>query len=383
MPNSSIAQTPPMGWNSWNMFGTNINESLIKEITEAMIAAGMYGVGYEYVVIDDYWHGGRDAQGNLYPDPVKFPSGMRALSDFIHSKGMKFGIYSDAGTSTCGGCPGSMGYEQQDASTFADWGVDYLKYDYCYAPSDRGSAFKLYSNMGRALSSTGRPFVYSICEWGCRRPWLWGSEAGGHLWRTTGDIIDSWSDSQDFPNFHGIETIGFLLQQGLEAYAGPCKWNDPDMLVIGLYGEGQIPGEGCTDIEYRTQMSLWCILAAPLMVACDIRSMNETTLETLTNPEVIAIDQDSLGRQGFRVYQRNQLEIWMKPLAFGDLAVGLFNRREERHEVSAFWSDLGIRGYFRVRDLWRRSDLGVFKGEVSSDVEPHGSVLLRFYPADE
>jgi alpha-galactosidase len=382
MPNKSVAQTPPMGWNSWNMFGTNISDSLLREITEAMVASEMHAVGYEYIVIDDYWHGERDANGNLYPDPNKFPDGMQALSDFVHSKGLKFGLYSDAGTHTCGGCPGSMGYEQQDAKTFAEWGVDYLKYDYCYAPSDRGSAFKLYSKMGRALAGTGRQFVYSICEWGCRRPWLWGSEAGGHLWRTTGDIIDSWFDHPVFPNFYGIETIGFTLQQGLEAYAGPGKWNDPDMLVIGLYGEGQIPGDGCNDIEYRTQMGLWCMLAAPLMVACDLRSMNETTLETLTNPEVIAIDQDPLGRQGYRVFQRNQLEVWVKPLSFGDLAVGLFNRRGEKHEITAHWSDLDISGSFRVRDLWRRQDLGDFKGEIASEVEPHGSVMLRLTPID-
>ena len=379
MMSDSLAPTPPMGWSSWNGFGSNIHEELIKGIADAMLTSGMKDAGYTYVNIDDHWHGGRGEDGKLFPDPQKFPSGMKALGDYIHSKGLKFGIYSDAGPKTCGGQPASRDHEEIDAQTFAAWGVDYLKYDYCHAPEDRASAERLYKTMGDALKATGRPIVFSICEWGQRRPWLWGRQAGGRLWRTTGDIGDSWSDSPCRWGFvlPGIDRIGFDFQRGLEQYAGPDGWNDPDMMIVGLKCKGFIPGGGCTDEEYRTHFSLWCLLAAPLMASCDLRSMDAVTREILTNTEVIALNQDPLGKQAGWV---GAGEVWAKPLANGDLGVGLFNRSNDRTWVNAHWSNLGITGSYQVRDLWQHADLGLFDDKFSAEIAPHACVILRLSP---
>lgn len=368
-----------MGWSSWNGFGPHINEDLIKGIADAMVSSGMKDAGYTYVNIDDFWHGGRGEDGRLFPDPQRFPSGLKALADYVHARGLKFGIYSDAGPKTCGGRPASQGYEEIDAQTFAEWGVDYLKYDYCYAPEDRASAERLYRKMSDALKATGRPIVFSICEWGQRRPWLWGRQVGGHLWRTTGDIADSWGDWPSRTGFVllGIDRIGFDLQRGLEAYAGPNGWNDPDMLVVGLRGRGFIPGPGCTDVEYRTHFSLWCLLAAPLIASCDLRHMDSATREILTNREVIALNQDPLGKQGYWV---GPAEVWVKPLSGGALGVGLFNRGNERATVTAHWSNLEISGRYHVRDLWQHADLGVFEEKFSAEVAPHDCVILRLTP---
>jgi alpha-galactosidase len=362
------------------MYGGDIHEKLIMEMADAMVSTGMKDAGYQYVVIDDHWHGGRDKNGLLYPDAQKFPSGIKALADYVHSKGLKFGIYSDAGTKTCGGEPGSFRHEENDARTFASWGVDFLKYDYCNAPDNQRVAIRRYTKMADALRAAGRPIVFSVCEWGPRQPWLWARQAGGHLWRTTFDIIDCWDCSRVHSNAGNSVLTILDLQEGKEQYAGPGGWNDPDMLIVGLCGKGMLKGGGCTDAEYRAHMSLWCLLAAPLMTACDLRSMSDFTLQTLTNREVLAVNQDPLGKQGFRVWRREGLEVWKKPLSGGSLAVGLFNRSENTASIEAKWADLEISCACSVRDLWEKKDLGVFETGFSAEVPSRSLTLLRVNP---
>ena len=373
-----------MGWMSWNLFGRDISDRLIREIADAMEANGMQAAGYEYVCIDDHWHGGRDRNNRLYPDPKKFPNGIQPLAGYVHSKGLKLGIYSDAGTMTCGREPGSFGFEDIDARTFADWEVDYLKYDYCFAPEDEETAIRRYTAMGRALAKTGRPIVYSICEWGPRKPWLWGARAGGNLWRTTWDVRDVWEAGCYEAGITGIVEI-LDRQAGLEEYAGPSHWNDPDMLVVGLYGKGGATTRKgkpcCNDTEYRSQMSLWCLLAAPLLATCDVRSMNAATREILMNPEVIAVNQDPLGKQASRVTKDGDIEFWKKPLSRGRYALGILNRSNETRGVTAEWAGLGLRAKHRVRDLWAKQDLGVRQTAVHVEVPPHATALFRLDPA--
>lgn len=369
-----LAPTPPMGWNSWNTFGADIHEELIRQVADVFVEAGLKEAGYTYVVIDDLWEADeRDDKGRLVPDPRKFPSGMKALADYVHSKGLKFGIYSCAGTHTCAGKPASYGYEEIDAQTFAEWGVDYLKYDYCYKPAGVDGP-SLYRRMGQALRATGRPIVFSLCEWGTNEPWKWGASVGGHLWRTTGDINDSWES---------IEQIGFS-QNGLEAYAGPDHWNDPDMLVVGMYGKGNVARGGCTDNEYRVHFALWCLLAAPLMIGCDVRNMNAFTHQLLTNKGLIAINQDPLGRQGFRVgVHWDNYETWMKPLSDGAVAVGLFNRDPEHTGlINVSWEALGIhdRRPCLVKDVITGEEYGVFTRSFSARVPPHDVVVVKIAP---
>lgn len=370
-----------MGWNSWNGFGKRIDAATVEVIASAMVSTGMKDAGYQYVVIDDYWHGGRDLKGNLYPDKYRFPEGIKPLADLVHAKGLKLGIYSDAGDRTCGQQPGSGGHEEQDARTFAAWGIDYVKYDYCNAPDDEQTAIQLYTRFGQALVAAGRPMVYSICEWGAHHPWEWAAKAGGHLWRTGPDIADSWTKPADPPYFRGVETIGFEQQAGLEEYAGPGHWNDPDMLVVGLKGHSNIAGDGMSDEEYRTHFSLWCLMAAPLMAACDLASMDRATLSILTNREVIALNQDPLGQQGKRAAHNGAAEVWVKPLQNGDLGVGLFNRGPQPATVRASWQDLSISGSYKVRDLWKHQDLGVNGAQVSAEVASHGCAILRLSKA--
>jgi len=344
-----------MGWNSWNHFECKVSDAIIRAQADAMISSGMKAVGYLYVNIDDCWQGKRDAQGNILPNE-KFPD-MKALGDYIHSKELKFGIYSSPGPKTCAGYEGSYGHEEQDAQTYAAWGVDYLKYDWCSAKGDQRAA---YAKMRDALRKTGRPIVYSLCQYGHQRVWSWGASVGGNLWRTTGDITD---------NYDRMIVIGFG-QNGLERFAGPGHWNDPDMLEVG--------NGGMSEDEYRTHMSLWCLLAAPLLAGNDLTKMTPATLAILTNPEVIAVDQDPAGIQGHRVWQEGPLEVWMKLLADGSKAVALFNRSGSDAVVTVSFDDIGVGDSATVRDLWARRDLGSFDRSFSANVPRHGVVFIKF-----
>src|SRR5450755_2251877 len=308
----NLALTPPMGWNSWNKFGCDVSETLIQSMADAIVSSGMRDVGYQYVVIDDCWQVSRDTQGNIVADPKRFPSGIKALAAYIHAKGLKFGIYSDAGTETCAGRPGSRGHVYQDAAQYASWGVDYLKYDWCKTGTENAQA--AYTTMRNALDATGRPIVFSMCEWGTSKPWLWAKNVG-NLWRTTGDITDCWDCQTEYS--YGFTRI-LDMQDGLESYAGPGHWNDPDMLEVG--------NKGMSLTEYRTHFTLWSVLAAPLIAGNDIRSMPPEIKEILTNPEVIAVNQDPLGKQGRRVRKDATTEVWSKQMKDGSRAVVLFNR---------------------------------------------------------
>ncbi|MCX6996969.1 MAG: alpha-galactosidase, partial [Kiritimatiellaeota bacterium] len=368
-----LALTPPMGWMSWNLFGCDINEDKIRALAEAMVTAGLCDVGYQYVAIDDCWAYKRASDGSLLADEKRFPQGIKALADYVHARGLKLGIYSDAAEQTCAGAMGSYGHEEQDARTFAEWGVDYLKYDYCGAPGDRETAIKRYKVMAQALRKSGRSIVFSVCEWGDRQPWLWAGQAGGNLWRTTWDIRDTWETVKYNNGSAGIMNI-LDHQVGLAKYAGPGGWNDPDMLVVGLNAKSgpAARGRGCTDTEYRANMSLWCLLAAPLFAACDLRTMSATTRETLTHLEILALNQDPLGKPADRIGKDGDREVWARPLADGSMAVGLLNRdAQAAHKIKVQWSDLGLRGGQAVRDLWKGRDLGVCAGPFETQVEPH------------
>ncbi|MCW3846193.1 glycoside hydrolase family 27 protein [Sphingomonas sp. LB-2] len=368
---NGLALTPPMGWNSWNKFACNIDEKVVRGVADAIVSSGMKDAGYQYVVIDDCWHGPRDENGFITADPQKFPSGIKALADYIHSKGLKFGIYSDAGMKTCGGRPGSQGHEFQDALTYARWGVDYLKYDWCSTGSR--DAEEAYALMSDALKATGRPIVLSICEWGNNKPWLWASRIG-NLWRTTGDIWDSF-DKQDQQHSWANNMLVIVDQnEPLWPYAGPGHWNDPDMLEVG--------NGGMSDAEYRSHFSLWAMMAAPLMAGNDVAGMSEATREILLNKEVIAVDQDALGIQGRRVRDEGDLEVWSRPLADGGRAVILFNRSAAPAEIAVNWPEIGYPATLsaQVRDLWAHRDMGKAKGRYAATVAPHGTVMLRVTP---
>jgi alpha-galactosidase len=362
VPPNGLARTPPMGWNSWNKFQRRVNDQVVREVASAMAKNGMKDAGYVYVNIDDTWQGTRDAQGNIRANE-KFPD-MKALAGYVHGLGMKLGIYSSPGPRTCAGFEGSYQHEEQDAKTFAAWGIDYLKYDWCSASRvfQLSSMPAVYAKMGQALHDAGRPIVYSLCQYGMLNVGEWGRTVGGNLWRTTGDIRDAWASMTD---------LGFEKQAGLEKYSGPGHWNDPDMLEIGN-------GSMSLD-ESRVHMSLWSILAAPLIAGNDLRDMPADISAILTNKEVIAVDQDELGKQGVRVAKNGDLEVWSRPLAGGALAVGLFNRGADHAKVTARWSDLAISGSKNVRDLWTHADRGKASGEYSADVASHGVVMLKLW----
>jgi alpha-galactosidase len=367
--NNGLALTPPMGWNSWNKFGCKVDEKIVREMADAMVSSGMRDADYQFIVIDDCWQVDRDSKGNIIADGRTFSSGIKALADYVHSKGLKFGIYSDAGTKTCAGRPGSWGYEFQDARQYAEWGVDYLKYDWCNNGGQNSQA--AYSRMRDALAVCGRPIVFSICEWGSTKPWLWAGDIG-NLWRTTGDIQDMWEGKKEWGGLGVVQIID--LQNGLETYAGPGHWNDPDMLEVG--------NGGMTETEYRSHFSFWCLLAAPLMAGNDLRAMTPATRDILTNGEVIAIDQDPLGKQGFRVRDDGDLEVWARPLADGSRAVILFNRGTTETEITVNWPEIAYTGTIsaRVRDLWQHKDMGAFTGSYKAAVPGHGVVMVRITP---
>ncbi len=353
-----IALTPPMGWNSWNHFAERVDDATIRATADALVSTGLRDAGYLYLNIDDTWEGERDSQGVIHPNK-KFPD-MKALADYVHGKGLKLGIYSSPGPKTCAEYEGSLGHEEQDAQTYAQWGIDYLKYDWCQPPPASVDAMKAgYAKMHEALRQTGRPIVLSLCQYGWNKVWEWGPSVGGNLWRTTGDITDRYSSMAE---------IGFN-QNGLEKFAAPGHWNDPDMLEVG--------NGGMNEDEYRTHFSLWAMLAAPLIAGNDLTRMTPYTVEILTNREVIAVDQDQLGKQGFRVTQEGPFEVWMKPMADGSKVVGLFNRQRTQEQIAVNFNQIGLRGEAVVRDLWLKQDVATFKDAYAAYVPPHGVVLVR------
>jgi alpha-galactosidase len=364
-----------MGWNSWNKFACNVSDELIRGMADAMVKSGMKDAGYQYVVIDDCWQVSRDAEGNIVADPQRFPAGIKALADYVHSLGLKFGIYSDAGSKTCAGRPGGLGHEYQDALKYAAWGVDYLKYDWCNTTTQDAKAS--YANIRSALDAAGRPIVLSICEWGTAKPWLWGAEVGGNLWRTTGDIQDRWADKKEWKPGdccnYGVTAI-VDAEAGLYSFAGPGHWNDPDMLEVG--------NGGMTTTEYRSHFSLWAMLAAPLIAGNDLRNMAPEIRDILTNKEVIAVDQDALGRQARRVWKDGDGEVWARPITGGDRAVLLFNRGAAEQEITVKWEDIGYppRLNAALRDLWQGKELGKFTGKFSAKVASHGVVMVTVRP---
>jgi alpha-galactosidase len=365
----TLAATPPMGWNSWNHFAGKVTAADVRAAADAMVANGMRDAGYVYVNIDDTWEGPRNAQGEITTNS-KFQD-MKALADYVHSKGLKLGIYSGPGPKTCAGYPASYGHEQQDADTYAKWGIDYLKYDLCSfhqimqkeAPGDRAKQMQLmrqaYEKMHQALVKTGRPIVFSLCQYGWDNVWTWGASVGGNLWRTTDDINDTWPRMAE---------IGFN-QLGLARYAGPGHWNDPDMLEVG--------NGGMTDEEYRTHMSLWAILAAPLLAGNDLSKMTPETKAILLNKEVVAVDQDREGKQGDRAFAGGLTEIWTKPLSGDAMAAGLFNRDTEPHSITLHVRDFGFPTNAKLRDLWAHKDVSASDGSYTVTVPGHGVVLLK------
>jgi alpha-galactosidase len=351
-----LAPTPVMGWNSWNKFGCNVSEKLIREIADAMVSSGMQSAGYRYVNIDDCWQVSREADGTIVADPQRFPNGIKSVAEYVHGKGLKLGIYTDAGRMTCEKRPGSFEHEVQDANTYASWGVDYVKVDWCHAEGLDPEV--QYAKIRDALAHSGRPIVFSICNWGVKAPWRWGPRTG-NLWRTTGDISD---------NYGRMSEIGFS-QNGLEKFAGPGHWNDPDMLEVG--------NGGMSRDEYRTHMALWAILAAPLLAGNDLRTMNAETRELLTNSEIIAVDQDPKGIQGHRVWEEGPLEIWVKALADGSQAVALFNRTEAEFRIRLDSKLIGVQPSAKLRDLLDHKDLGPIKDSYTTEVPQHGVVMLK------
>jgi alpha-galactosidase len=372
------ALTPPMGWMTWNYFGEHINETLIKEMADAMVSSGMVKAGYRYLIIDDGWQGGRDNKNNIIPDPVKFPAGIKALADYLHDRGIKIGIYSDAAPLTCAGYTASLNFEEQDARTFASWGIDYLKYDYCNAPEDSMTAKARYKKMADALANSGRQIVFGICEWGSRKPWHWAANAGGNLWRTTGDIRDKWKARPDTEGMGILDITG--INAPLHEYAGPGRWNDPDMLVVGLYGAkgpaADLGGTGCSDIEYQSQVSLWSIMAAPLIATNNLTGMNAETKRILMNEEVIAVNQDKLGRQGVRMINNDTLDIFVKPLENDEVAIAILNKSDTGQNCKIDFNKLGLTGNYQIRDLWMHKITGTGKG-WKGNIGAHETKMFR------
>lgn len=372
-PRNQLTPRPPMGWMTWNLFQGNINEQLIRETADAMVEGGFRDAGYEYIFIDDLWQGGRDRQNNIIPDPEKFPNGMKALADYVHSKGLKLGIYSDAAQLTCGGWTASLGFEEQDARTFASWGIDYLKYDYCNAPEDSATARHRYRAMANALQNSGRDIVLGICEWGQRQCEEWCEEVGGQLWRTSYDVRDMWKDIVKEGGMGIIDIVNVTAP--LAKYVRPGQWPDMDMLVVGLNGMGgpssNLGGVGCTQTEYQTQMSMWCMMASPLAMTNDLRKVSEDNRRILLNPEIIAINQDVLGKAAERKVMNDNYQIFVRPLADGSHAVALLNTSEKPLTLTADFASLGFAGKYTVRDVWQHKDVARNASKWKERVMPH------------
>ena len=373
-----LALLPPMGWNSWNAFGTNLDESALKAVVDAYVASGMRDAGYKYFSLDDTWSTmERDSNGNLVADPKKFPHGMKALADYVHSKGLKFGIYNCAGWRTCAGYPGSRGHEYQDALLYASWGVDLLKYDWCN--TDSLNTEEAYKTMSRALRATGRPIVFSICEWGSHKPWLWPNGIG-EQYRTTGDIGPGFVVGKKFGDWQGQGVLQILdAQMLIRKYNRPNHWNDPDMLEVG---------NGMTYNEDKSHFSLWCMLAAPLITGNDLRKMSDQTKTILTNKDAIAIDQDTLGISAFKVPLADSLELYVKPMKDAGLALCFLNRTATAKKIDLKWSNLivsdDVSGItvkfaetaFRTHNIWTKKN-GSTKGTFKQDIGAHDVIVLR------
>lgn len=362
---NGLGRAPPMGWNSWNHFGCNIQEKLIRETADAMVTSGLAALGYQYINLDDCWAElNRDSKGNFVPKASAFPAGIKALADYVHAKGLKLGIYSDAGTQTCSKTmPGSLGHEEQDAKTFASWGVDYLKYDNCFntgtSPKER------YPIMSKALLNSGRPIFFSLCEWGREDPATWAPKIG-NSWRTTGDIKDNWNSMTSLAD----------QNDKWASYAGPGGYNDPDMLEVG--------NGGMTTEEYRAHFSIWALAKAPLLIGCDIRAMDKITFNILSNKEVIAVNQDKLGVQGKKVKKEGDLEVWAGPLSGNRVAVVLWNRGSSKATVTANWSDIGLKlnhsTVVNARDLWQHKTILPINGQIAANLESHACKMFVLTP---
>lgn len=403
-----LAATPPMGFNSWNSFENRVSANAIRAVADALVLSGMRDAGYQFVNIDDTWSSGRDSSGRLVPNSSRFPdqpsapgNGMEELADYVHERGLKIGIYADTGTATCAGYEGTFNHEQTDAQTFADWGIDYVKHDYCNTPEDQATAIARYTQFGQALKSSGRSIVFSLSEWGQRSPWQWARDPDGaaaHLWRTTFDMRDHWDFGGSEPPSRNQGAIGVLdaldLQVGLESSSGPGGWNDPDMMVIGVDLAGSSAAHGATGLNYaqeRSHFSMWAMLSAPLILNADLRKLDpassefdsewaENILPILTNHEVIAIDQDPLGAQASRVIDLGDREVWTKPLASGDYAVAFLNRSSEPADFDIELSELGLNFAYEVRDLWTHQDLAETSASLATSVAAHETRLLRLSP---
>lgn len=375
----NLALTPPMGWNSWNTFQTNISEKLVMETADMLVSSGMKDAGYTYLVLDDGWMAmERDPKtGDLIADPKKFPHGMKTVADYVHSKGLKFGLYNCAGTKTCAGYPGTRGYEYQDARLYASFEIDYLKFDWC--SSDGINAKEAYSTMSKALKVAGRPIVFSLCEWGGNKPWEWAAPVG-HLWRTTGDIAAQFDGIKSYGNWHanGVMTI-VDLQDTLNRYAGPGHWNDPDMLEVG---------NGMSTSEDRTHFSVWCIMAAPLISGNDITKMNAATKAILTDKDVVAIDQDAMGIQGFKYSDKDSLQTWFKPLSNGEWAVCFLNRSSTPKQAQFNWKTNAVTDAvsktsfdgnttYKLYNVWTKKQEGTTAKDIDVAVAPHDVVMYR------
>jgi alpha-galactosidase len=389
-----LALTPPMGWNSWNTFAENISDSLVRQIADSMVSTGMRDIGYQYINIDDYWQlVERDSKGNIQINKQKFPHGIKAVADFVHSKGLKIGVYSDAAELTCGGVAGSYGHEEQDAMNFEEWGIDLLKYDYCNAPSARDTAIMRYKRMANALHKIKRSIVFSVCEWGeggiytskgegNRKPYEWAANLGGNYWRTTLDIRNTWKMNVYNERSNSIMQI-LDINAPLDKYASPGHWNDPDMMVVGINNMlttvvNRSGAVGCTEEEYRSHMSLWCLMASPLLCGNDIRNMSKATKNILLNSEIIAINQDILGKQAKRIRDNGDEEVFAKPLADGSWAIGLLNRNDSASaSIRIAWDEIGLQGICRVRNVWKHQNIGEYKDYCEISVLPHQCIVIR------
>jgi alpha-galactosidase len=374
-----LAQTPPMGWNSWNTFQIRIDEPLLKGMVDTYVSSGMKDAGYTYFVLDDGWMAmERDKDGNLVADPKKFPNGMKEFADYVHSKGLKFGIYNCAGAKTCAGYPGTRGYEYQDARLYASWGVDYLKFDWCN--TEGINAKEAYTTMSKAIRAAGRPMVFSLCEWGQHMPWKWAKDVG-QLWRSTGDIGNAFEKTEERNGWKPLSVLNILdRQDSIRQYAGPGHWNDPDMLEVG---------NGMSYNEDKAHFSLWCMLAAPLMAGNDLRKMSEQTRSVLTNKDIIAVDQDPLGVEAFRYYAADGLEVWVKPLANNELAVCFLNRSSAPLNVSYNWKQHLVndavsktnvdfnQSHYKLHDLWTKKETGTTNKIFKQTINSHDVVVLR------